>query len=128
MVGKQSHCTVIFKRILDILNIGTEAFRGAHFGQGSGPIFLESFNCNGSESDLLSCSSGVIGIHTCDHTHDAGVRCIGNHNYYFNTYSYLHLEHSIDKRCQGSKFAFQSSLHNHSTCIASTIFFFVRLQ
>ena len=52
-------------------------FRTAHFGEGSGPIFLHSFICNGSEEDLLSCASGIIGVHTCDHSRDAGVQCIG---------------------------------------------------
>lgn len=58
---------------------GSEVFRGAHFGEGSGPIFLESFSCVGSEEDLLSCVQGVLGYHQCDHRQDAGVRCIGKH-------------------------------------------------
>ena len=62
-----------------IAKSGTEALRGAYFGRGTGPIFLEFFqmHCMGSERDLLACASGVIGIHTCDHSQDAGVRCIG---------------------------------------------------
>ena len=57
--------------------LGTVALRGAHFGAGSGPIFLETFNCDGSEENLLMCSSGLIGLHTCNHNQDAGVQCKG---------------------------------------------------
>ena len=53
-------------------------FRGASsFGQGSGPIFLQSFVCDGSEENLLRCVQGVIGYHECAHSQDAGVRCVG---------------------------------------------------
>ena len=34
--------------------------------------------CSGSESSLLDCvASADIGIHDCDHSEDAGVRCEG---------------------------------------------------
>jgi hypothetical protein len=52
------------------------AFRGAHFGMGSGPIFLDQVNCIGSESNILHCDMfSPIGAHMCDHTQDAGVQC-----------------------------------------------------
>ena len=54
------------------------AFRGATFGVGSGPIFLDQVNCIGSEANILQCDmSSPIGAHMCDHTQDAGIRCEG---------------------------------------------------
>ena len=57
---------------------GAEALRGSFFGQGSGPIFLDELACRGDEENLLDCNSlNPRGIHMCDHTKDASVRCIG---------------------------------------------------
>ena len=50
----------------------------AYFGRGSGGIFLDRVNCDGTESSLISCSSSGVGVHTCDHSQDAGVRCQGS--------------------------------------------------
>lgn len=44
---------------------------------GSGPIFLSNLICQGSEKNLLECSSQPIGLHTCDHTQDVGIECEG---------------------------------------------------
>ena len=55
---------------------GALAFRGARFGQGVGPIFLDQLACRGDEQRVLDCNS-FLGVHTCDHTQDAGIRCIG---------------------------------------------------
>lgn len=63
--------------LVHALPTGTKATRASHFGGGSGPIFLQSFRCNGSEDNLLKCVSGVVGVHTCDHSQDAGVQCLG---------------------------------------------------
>ena len=51
--------------------------RGAYFGQGSRPIFLDNVVCRGIESSLLDCNTNPIGHHNCDHSEDAGVRCNG---------------------------------------------------
>ena len=53
------------------------AFRDAFFGEGSGPILLERYDCKGGEEKLIDCASEPIGHHSCDHSSDAGVRCIG---------------------------------------------------
>ena len=54
--------------------------RAAAFGSGSGPIFLSQLDCLGDEASLLDCPTfSPPGLHDCDHTQDAGVRCIGRH-------------------------------------------------
>ena len=45
----------------------------SHFGQGSGPIWIDHLRCNGSESDLNDC--GFKSEHNCFHEEDAGVIC-----------------------------------------------------
>jgi deleted-in-malignant-brain-tumors protein 1 len=51
--------------------------RAAAFGSGSGPIFLSQLDCLGDETSLLDCPTfSPPGLHDCDHTQDAGVRCI----------------------------------------------------
>ena len=51
--------------------------RGAFFGTGSGPIFLDNVVCRGTESSLLQCNTNPIRQHNCNHSEDAGVRCEG---------------------------------------------------
>ena len=52
----------------------------ARFGQGLGPIWLDSVACTGSESTLASCGHlGVNITRNCDHGEDAGVRCFTRH-------------------------------------------------
>ena len=53
------------------------AFGEAYFGEGNGLIWLDNVICSGTESDLLSCSHNGLGVHNCDHSEDAGVKCEG---------------------------------------------------
>lgn len=53
------------------------AYKKAHSGEGTGPIFLSNVNCDGTESSIIECAHdgwGVTG--SCTHKDDAGVRCI----------------------------------------------------
>ncbi|NXX78491.1 C163A protein, partial [Urocolius indicus] len=52
-----------------------KAFASAHYGEGSGQIWLDDVNCTGAESDLWTCISRPWGHHNCRHKEDAGVLC-----------------------------------------------------
>ncbi len=45
----------------------------AHFGQGSGPIWMSFVLCTGKESTLKNCGSTGWDKSNCDHNGDAGV-------------------------------------------------------
>ena len=58
-----------------ILLAGAVARTNAFFGAGTGAIYLDNVQCNGSEPTLLSCAANPIGTHNCAHSEDAGVEC-----------------------------------------------------
>ena len=57
------------------VHLGGRAYSNAHFGAGSGPIFLDDVRCSLSSSQLLECPSRPILSHNCLHSADAGVEC-----------------------------------------------------
>ncbi|XP_016414338.1 scavenger receptor cysteine-rich type 1 protein M130-like [Sinocyclocheilus rhinocerous] len=52
-----------------------DALGDAHFGPGSGRIWMSFLMCRGSESTLKNCGSGGWDRHNCDHNKDAGAIC-----------------------------------------------------
>ena len=50
-------------------------YERAHFGEGSGDIFLDELTCAGNELHITDCPSD--NSHDCTHAEDAGVRCGG---------------------------------------------------
>ena len=54
------------------------AIGSSGFGNGSGPIWLDSVTCTGNESALANCGHFGVGFwRSCSHSDDAGVRCSG---------------------------------------------------
>ncbi|XP_038072278.1 uncharacterized protein LOC119740886 isoform X2 [Patiria miniata] len=52
------------------------ALTRAYFGQGSGlEILLDNVACVGDEETVFDCQHRGLGIHSCSHYEDAGVRC-----------------------------------------------------
>ena len=57
--------------------LGSIPVRRAGFGNGSGMIVLDDLDCSGSEGSLFDCPSDTpVLVHDCDHSEDAGVRCL----------------------------------------------------
>ncbi|XP_016299479.1 deleted in malignant brain tumors 1 protein-like [Sinocyclocheilus anshuiensis] len=55
-----------------------EAKSSAHFGQGSGPVWISDLQCSDTDSRLRGCKSSGWGRGTCGHEKDAGVICKDN--------------------------------------------------
>ena len=57
--------------------LGSVPVKRAGFGNGSGMIVLDDLDCSGSEGSLFDCpSDSPVLVHDCDHSEDAGVRCL----------------------------------------------------
>uniref|UniRef100_A0A3B4BL78 SRCR domain-containing protein n=1 Tax=Pygocentrus nattereri TaxID=42514 RepID=A0A3B4BL78_PYGNA len=54
-----------------------DALSDAHYGPGSGPIWMNNMSCSGSETTLKNCRSDGWRKHNCSHFKDAGVVCLG---------------------------------------------------
>ena len=53
------------------------SFSNAHFGAGTGTIYLDSVGCTGNEANLNDCSRSSSVSCLGGHSEDAGVRCQG---------------------------------------------------
>uniref|UniRef100_A0A8D0KZ67 SRCR domain-containing protein n=1 Tax=Strix occidentalis caurina TaxID=311401 RepID=A0A8D0KZ67_STROC len=51
--------------------------RGGHFGRGTGPVWRESFHCDGTEAHPGQCPVTTLGASLCSHENDASVICSG---------------------------------------------------
>ena len=60
-----------------LASIDAVAFSRAHFGAGTGTIYLDSVGCSGSETNLIDCSRSSTVTCNSGHSEDAGVRCQG---------------------------------------------------
>uniref|UniRef100_A0AAQ4RBN7 Deleted in malignant brain tumors 1 protein-like n=1 Tax=Gasterosteus aculeatus aculeatus TaxID=481459 RepID=A0AAQ4RBN7_GASAC len=50
----------------------------AHFGRGTGPIWLDNVECEGQEAALTHCKHPGIGQNNCGHGEDASAICLGS--------------------------------------------------
>ena len=69
---------------------GSSVLAPSEFSQGSGPIFLDRVSCEGGEERVLDCQQAPIGLHTCTHQQDTGVKCIGKYVYVLDLYMFSH--------------------------------------
>ena len=60
------------------------AYKTAHFGRGTGPIWLDDVQCRGNESRLDQCHHSGVGNHDCVHAEDAGVVCQSEYMWSFH--------------------------------------------
>ncbi|XP_059361042.1 scavenger receptor cysteine-rich type 1 protein M130-like [Carassius carassius] len=55
----------------------SNTMRAAHFGPGSGKIWMDNVRCSGSESSIFNCLKTKMGDHNCGHSEDVGIICSG---------------------------------------------------
>uniref|UniRef100_A0A8D0ABC9 SRCR domain-containing protein n=1 Tax=Sander lucioperca TaxID=283035 RepID=A0A8D0ABC9_SANLU len=96
------------------LGCGTalSAPQSAHFGEGTGQIWLDDVACSGSERSVTLCQHRGLGTHNCGHSEDAGVVCSGEKDFVI-VFSYLGSERRHHLFC----------LNSNSTDFKSNIYF-----
>ena len=67
----------------------------AHFGAGSGQIWLDNVNCVGSEDSIENCPHNGWGSHNCGHHEDASVVCSSKLHVYYDPSAFLIHSYSI---------------------------------
>nr|XP_034316959.1 deleted in malignant brain tumors 1 protein-like isoform X6 [Crassostrea gigas] len=76
--GLNDTLSVVVCRSLGLPWTTSEAYGGAVYGQGSGPIWLDDVNCKGSETSIEKCSHRPWGSHNCNHGDDVSINCLPN--------------------------------------------------
>ena len=66
----------VYQLINNYVIPGATAYSYSYFGGGTGGIYLDDMSCSGFEDRLIDCGHDGIGVHNCDHTDDAGARCM----------------------------------------------------
>jgi len=46
------------------------------YGPGTGPIWLDDVDCDGSETNITNCDHRGWGSHNCDHDEDVSILCV----------------------------------------------------
>ena len=52
----------------------------AHYGEGTGPYWLDNVQCLGNELNIFVCAHSGINYHNCIHEEDASVECSGRYS------------------------------------------------
>lgn len=65
----------------------------AHFGRGSGPIWLDNVECSGVEVALTHCRHPGFGENNCGHGEDASAICLGKMPGSFSIYEVMHFSY-----------------------------------
>lgn len=66
---------IVMLRLLETLPVKRSS---SIYGRGAGVIALSELSCDGTEANLIECSTPDVQSRICDHSEDAGVRCGGN--------------------------------------------------
>ncbi|XP_041036993.1 scavenger receptor cysteine-rich type 1 protein M130-like isoform X4 [Carcharodon carcharias] len=53
--------------------------KGAYFGEGTGLLRSDKFDCKGNETSLTDCPISPVNQNVCTHMNDVGVSCSGKH-------------------------------------------------
>ena len=70
-----SYPSTTWPQSIPTFHVDANATTSAVFGPGMGPVLLENVICTGNEDRLFDCTNSGLGVSSCSHSRDAGVRC-----------------------------------------------------